>query len=95
MTFKLILFGIIALIVLAIAAEAHFRKKRPLSRHSANDRRWDDKNSGAETQHIMHTSWRNSQTGETREHSWSISRNPHEQAKALMPDDATQTKDPK
>ncbi|MBI1492390.1 hypothetical protein [Halocynthiibacter styelae] len=95
MTFKLILLGGIILLALLVSAEAWLKrkKKRPLSRHAINERRWDDNERGAETVHIMHSAWHDSRTGATTEKSWSISRNPHDQAKALMPGHAKQKKD--
>ncbi len=92
-----IIIAVIGLIALAAIGEAWLkgRRKRPLSNHSANKRRWDDKNRDAETQHTMRTTWRDSRTGETTEKNWSISRNPHDQAKALMPEQAKPKKDPK
>lgn len=87
MSFGWLPLAAIALIAVAAVAEIILRrgKKRPLSRHAVRQRRWEDDDQTKDNLHIITTSWTNSETGERIEKTWNVSRNPHDQAKALMP----------
>ena len=67
---------------------------RPLSSHAINQRRWDDPNrpNQDESQHVLEAETGVGVQGLSGKREWRVAKDPHEQARILMPDDAKKRK---
>ena len=89
--------ALFALVAVAAILEAWARRgtHRPLSSHAINQRRWDDPNRPEQDQshHVMQAETGVGFQGLSGKREWRVAKDPHEQARILMPDDAKKRKD--
>ena len=95
--------GVAIAVVLMVAAAAGYEawakrgKRRPLSSHAANQRRWDDPHRPGQDQdhHLLTADHVVGRLGLTGKREWRFPKDPQEQAKALMPERAKSAKNAK
>ncbi|HHH89610.1 MAG TPA: hypothetical protein ENK45_03485 [Aliiroseovarius sp.] len=92
MSWLWVLFAVVAMVAVAIGAEAWTRRgtRRPLSRHAVNQRRWSDPHrpGQGEPDHTLTAEHSVGKLGLTGRREWKFPKDPQEQAKALMPEAA-------